>query len=156
MKLTRKQLRRLIREAITRFQCLKHSAGFIEPNGTVHILPQERLGVNRAQGFLSFKRGPVAHKRYLKARGITEDQTKGWLIVSNISDMSLTTFELGKKYVEQITPQQWDAYFKNFFEPCIDAWNAENPNRVFKLYVGREPFTLEQLFANPYIASSLT
>ena len=156
MKLTHRELKALIQEAITKYQCLNHSAGFIEPDGSVHILPQERLGVSRRQGFLSFKRGPVAHKRYLKARGITEDQTKDWLVVSNITDIALTTTGLEKKYVEQITPQQWDAYFKNFFEPCIDIWRSANPSREFVLYVGREPFTLEQLFSNQYIASSLT
>ena len=159
MKITRKQLRRLINEAITAFQCLNHSAGYVEPNGTPHILNQERLGGGKtAGGGIFFKRGPISHGRYLKSIGLTEADTVGWLYVSNISDISIVKpqFADGTGNLEQINPKQWDTFFKSFFEPCIDAWNAKNPGREYKLHVGRQPYTLDQLFANQHVGSSLT
>ena len=87
-----------------------------------------------------------------------ESDTVGWLHISNISDISLVKpgASTDAGYLEEITPAQWDSFFKNFFEPCIDAWNAKNPGREYILYVGRKPYTLDQLFANQHIGSSLT
>ncbi len=161
MKITRKQLRNLIKESITEFQCLNNSAGYIEPNGSVHILPQERIGGSRLPGRrISFKRAAMSHKMYLKERGIKKEDTKGWLYVSNISDINLINFEWVassyEDYLKAITPQQWNAFFKEFFDPCIEAWNRKNKGREYKLFVGMNPYTLEKLFQNKHVASSLT
>ena len=67
-----------------------------------------------------------------------------------------TSAETDEGYIDEITSQQWDSFFKNFFEPCIEAWNLKNRGREFILYVGRKPYNLDQLFANQHISSSLT
>ena len=155
MKLTLTGLRTLIRESITDFQCLQHSAGFIEPNGTAHVLHQERLSgrAKTGSGRISFKRGPISHARYLELINKTRGEVKGWLYISNVGEVFLVD---AVSSLESITGHQWDTYFKEFFEPCIDSWNRVNKGKEFSLSVGREYFTLERLFQNKHISNSLT